>query len=230
MQPENQRGAFANDLVRHRLRNFDQETRSERARPSQIIVAANRAQVMLDAIDETPAIAAFERNFVISADQVTHFSFSRISRVMSTRRFMICYPRNGASMSKSDRTAALATANESLIVTRHRMIEKLRSALHQTDPANPPAGPDDHLSPEPATRAAAVLVPIVRREDDLYLVFIRRLLTRLTSRAIAGRLRSRAAASIPPIPPCSTPLYAKRTKRSVSSRRWSTSWAAFSPL
>jgi 8-oxo-dGTP pyrophosphatase MutT (NUDIX family) len=77
-------------------------------------------------------------------------------------------------MSKSDRTAALATANESLIVTRHRMIEKLRSALHQTDPANPPAGPDDHLSPEPATRAAAVLVPIVQREDDLYLVFIRR--------------------------------------------------------
>jgi 8-oxo-dGTP pyrophosphatase MutT (NUDIX family) len=80
---------------------------------------------------------------------------------------MICYPRNGASMSKSHRSAASATANESLIVTRHQQIERLRRALHQTDP-------DDRPPFDAATRAAAVLVPIVRRDDDLYLVFIRR--------------------------------------------------------
>ncbi len=80
---------------------------------------------------------------------------------------MICYRRSGASMSKSHRIAAGATANESLIVTRHQQIEKLRRALHQSDP-------DDRPAHDAVTRAAAVLVPIVHRGDDLHLVFIRR--------------------------------------------------------
>jgi 8-oxo-dGTP pyrophosphatase MutT (NUDIX family) len=80
---------------------------------------------------------------------------------------MICYPRNGASVSKSHRNAANATATESLILTNHEQIEKLRRALHQTDP-------DDRPGHDAVMRAAAVLVPIVQREDDLHLVFIRR--------------------------------------------------------
>ncbi len=80
---------------------------------------------------------------------------------------MICYPRNGASMSKSHRNAAGATASESLILAKHEQIEKLRRALHKTDP-------DDRPGHHAATRAAAVLVPIVQREGDLHLVFIRR--------------------------------------------------------
>jgi 8-oxo-dGTP pyrophosphatase MutT (NUDIX family) len=70
-------------------------------------------------------------------------------------------------MSKSNRTAAGAAANESLIVAKHEQIEKLRRALHQTDP-------DDRPPRDAVTRAAAVLVPIVRRNDELHLVFIRR--------------------------------------------------------
>ena len=70
-------------------------------------------------------------------------------------------------MSKSNRSAASATANESLILTSHERIEKLRRALHQTDP-------DDRPGHDAVTRAAAVLVPIIHREDDLHLVFIRR--------------------------------------------------------
>jgi 8-oxo-dGTP pyrophosphatase MutT (NUDIX family) len=70
-------------------------------------------------------------------------------------------------MSKSHRTAEAATANESLIVLRHAQIEKVRRALHQTNP-------DDRPPHDAVTRAAAILVPIVQREDDLYLVFIRR--------------------------------------------------------
>ena len=46
-------------------------------------------------------------------------------------------------------------------------IEKLRRALHKTDP-------DDRPAHDAVTRAAAVLVPIVHRDDDLHLVFIRR--------------------------------------------------------
>ncbi len=70
-------------------------------------------------------------------------------------------------MPTSNRNTARAAANESLIVTRHQHLEKLRRALHQTDPVIPPGH-------DPTTRAAAVLIPIVHREDDLYLVFIRR--------------------------------------------------------
>ena len=70
-------------------------------------------------------------------------------------------------MSKSHRTADGPTAYESLIVLRHAQIEKVRRALHQTNP-------DDRPPHDAVTRAAAILVPIVQREDDLYLVFIRR--------------------------------------------------------
>jgi len=80
---------------------------------------------------------------------------------------MICYARNGASMSNSRSSIAHAAANQPLIVNRHEQIEKLRRTLHQTDPEDRPAH-------DAVTRAAAVLVPIVHRDDDLYLVFIRR--------------------------------------------------------
>ena len=70
-------------------------------------------------------------------------------------------------MSKPHRDAARPTSNESLLVTKHEQIEKLRRALHQTDP-------DDRPAHDAVTRAAAVLVPIVHRGDDLHLVFIRR--------------------------------------------------------
>src|SRR5579872_1991007 len=80
---------------------------------------------------------------------------------------MICYRLNGTSMSKSHNGTASATANQSLILTRHRQIEKLRSALHQSDPA-------DRLAYNGNDRAAAVLVPMVRHHDDFHLVYIRR--------------------------------------------------------
>lgn len=70
-------------------------------------------------------------------------------------------------MSKSKRNVAGKAAHESLIVTRHEQIEKLRRVLHKTDP-------DDRPAYDAVTRAAAVLVPIVHRDDDLHLVFIRR--------------------------------------------------------
>lgn len=70
-------------------------------------------------------------------------------------------------MSKSNRNAAAMAANESLIVTKHAQIEKLRRALHKGDP-------DGRPPYDPVQRAAAVLIPIVHREDDLHLVFIRR--------------------------------------------------------
>ena len=70
-------------------------------------------------------------------------------------------------MSNSRSNSAAAAATDSLFITRRRQIEKLRGALHQTDPNDRPAR-------DATTRAAAVLVPIVQREDDLYLVFIRR--------------------------------------------------------
>ena len=70
-------------------------------------------------------------------------------------------------MSNSRSNSAAAAATDSLFITRRRQIEKLRGALHQTDP-------DDRPARDATTRAAAVLVPIVQREDDLYLVFIRR--------------------------------------------------------
>ena len=70
-------------------------------------------------------------------------------------------------MSKSHRSTAGAAPHDSPIVTRHAQIEKLRRALHQTDPANRPGR-------GAAAREAAVLVPIVQREGDLHLVFIRR--------------------------------------------------------
>ncbi len=70
-------------------------------------------------------------------------------------------------MSKSNRNVAGTAAEESLIVTRHAQIENLRRALHQTDP-------DDRPAHDAVEHAAAVLVPIVRRDDDLHLVFIRR--------------------------------------------------------
>jgi 8-oxo-dGTP pyrophosphatase MutT (NUDIX family) len=70
-------------------------------------------------------------------------------------------------MSKSHRSTAGAASHDSLIVTSHAQIEKLRRALHQTDP-------DDRPGRDAAAREAAVLVPIVQREGDLHLVFIRR--------------------------------------------------------
>ena len=70
-------------------------------------------------------------------------------------------------MSKSRIDAASAPTSESLIITRHAQIEKLRRALHQTDP-------DDRPPHDGVTRAAAVLVPIVQRDGELHLVFIRR--------------------------------------------------------
>ena len=56
-------------------------------------------------------------------------------------------------------------AEPSLIATRHAQIEKLRRSL-KVD-AEP-------LRHDGTTRGAAILVPIVRRESDLHLVFIRR--------------------------------------------------------
>ena len=53
-------------------RKFDHQTRTERTRAAEVVVAENRAQIIFDLIDETPLIAAFERDFVISADEVTH--------------------------------------------------------------------------------------------------------------------------------------------------------------
>ncbi len=70
-------------------------------------------------------------------------------------------------MSKSNHGPALAAAHQSLIVTRREQIEKLRRALHKTDP-------DDSPGHDAVTRAAAVLVPLVERDGDLHLVFIRR--------------------------------------------------------
>lgn len=70
-------------------------------------------------------------------------------------------------MSKSNHNPAGAVADESLIVTRHQQIERLRRALHKSDPYDRPAR-------DGVTRAAAVLVPIVHRDGDLHLVFIRR--------------------------------------------------------
>jgi 8-oxo-dGTP pyrophosphatase MutT (NUDIX family) len=81
-------------------------------------------------------------------------------------RFMICYPHNGASMTRSHRSGAADSAPaESLIVTRHEGIERLRRGLH-SEP--------HRLRHDGAPRAAAVLVPIVHRGDDLHFVFIRR--------------------------------------------------------
>jgi len=70
-------------------------------------------------------------------------------------------------MPRSHTSVAKEAAKESLIVPRHEQIEKLRRSLHQTDP-------DDRPAPNAATRAAAVLVPIIHRANDLHLVFIRR--------------------------------------------------------
>jgi 8-oxo-dGTP pyrophosphatase MutT (NUDIX family) len=72
---------------------------------------------------------------------------------------------NGAGMSRSHSEAAPAAAEQSLIVTRRAQIENLRRALNQTS---------EPLRHEGAPRAAAVLVPLVQRETDLHLVFIRR--------------------------------------------------------
>ena len=70
-------------------------------------------------------------------------------------------------MPKSHRNIARTAASESLIVTKHAQIEKLRRALHRSDPNDRP--PYDAVK-----RAAAVLVPIIQDGDDLHLVFIRR--------------------------------------------------------
>jgi 8-oxo-dGTP pyrophosphatase MutT (NUDIX family) len=70
-------------------------------------------------------------------------------------------------MSKSYNGTAATAPNESLIVTRREQIEKLRRGLHQSDP-------EDRLTRDGVARAAAVLVPIVHRDNDLHLVFIRR--------------------------------------------------------
>lgn len=84
---------------------------------------------------------------------------------------MLCYPRNGASMPKSSRKAATAAADLSYSrrysAANRDHIDKLRRALHQTDP-------NDRTAPDAVTREAAVLVPIIERDGDLNIVFIRR--------------------------------------------------------
>jgi 8-oxo-dGTP pyrophosphatase MutT (NUDIX family) len=70
-------------------------------------------------------------------------------------------------MAKPHNGSADNSPGESLIVTRHATIERLRRTLKQTDP-------EDRLEYSGNARAAAVLVPIIHREDELHLVFIRR--------------------------------------------------------
>jgi len=70
-------------------------------------------------------------------------------------------------MSKGNHRGGETAAEESLIVTRHRQIDSLRRALLQHDP-------DDRLAYNGNDKAAAVLVPMVRRHNDLHLVYIRR--------------------------------------------------------
>jgi 8-oxo-dGTP pyrophosphatase MutT (NUDIX family) len=70
-------------------------------------------------------------------------------------------------MAKPHSGAAETSSGESLIITRHAAIEKLRRELKQTDP-------EDRSAYDGNARAAAVLVPIVHRDEELHLVFIRR--------------------------------------------------------
>ena len=73
------------------------------------------------------------------------------------------------------RKSSINTAPAAVDISYHRgysaanrdHIDKLRRALHQTDP-------DDRPAPDAVTREAAVLVPIIEREGDLSIVFIRR--------------------------------------------------------
>ena len=69
-------------------------------------------------------------------------------------------------MAKTHRGTA-EISGQSLIISRHAAIEKLRRTLKQTDP-------EDRLAYDGNSRAAAVLVPLVHRDDELHLVFIRR--------------------------------------------------------
>jgi len=79
---------------------------------------------------------------------------------------MICYRKSRTIMAKAHNGAA-ASSGESLIITRHAAIDKLRRTLKQTDP-------EDRLAYDGNSRAAAVLVPIVDHDGELHLVFIRR--------------------------------------------------------
>jgi 8-oxo-dGTP pyrophosphatase MutT (NUDIX family) len=71
----------------------------------------------------------------------------------------------GTAPRKADHTST--ADRESLIVTRRRQIEKLRGALHQSDP-------NDRSAFDGVKHAAAVLVPMVERDGEMHLVFIRR--------------------------------------------------------
>jgi 8-oxo-dGTP pyrophosphatase MutT (NUDIX family) len=133
-----------------------------------MVIVKNNPQIAFDLIDEAPSIAALERDFVISPDQITHFRFFGVITPQPT---MLCYPCNGASMPKSSRKAATAAADLSYSrrysAANRAHIDKLRRALHQTDP-------NDRTAPDAVTREAAVLVPIIERDGDLNIVFIRR--------------------------------------------------------
>ncbi len=58
-------------------------------------------------------------------------------------------------------------ADHSRILDNQKHLTRLRRALHQTDP-------EDRPGPDAPAREAAVLVPIIERDGDLNIVFIRR--------------------------------------------------------
>jgi len=72
LQTENQRCALRRDLVAESLGQLHQETRADTAHVAEPIVGESGAQILLQLIHESPLIAPFKRDFVVSADQVSH--------------------------------------------------------------------------------------------------------------------------------------------------------------
>src|SRR5262249_4348984 len=71
-QTEDRRGTLGNRLVADLVGELYQQSRTFAPHRAELGVRKDSPEVMAQLICESPSIAAFERNFVISADQITH--------------------------------------------------------------------------------------------------------------------------------------------------------------
>jgi hypothetical protein len=72
LHAEQKRSALCSDIIAQFVGQFDHQARSFAAHGAQAVIGENRAQVLLELIDEAPAITPLERDFVVSADEVSH--------------------------------------------------------------------------------------------------------------------------------------------------------------
>jgi hypothetical protein len=89
LQPEEQCRTLSGDRFVQLPGQLDNQARPLASHRAEPVVSEDRAQIVLQLIDEAPLVTPFERDFVVSSNQVTHRGRFTIAKTLLRARVIL---------------------------------------------------------------------------------------------------------------------------------------------